>query len=137
MANPPKVFAFPLILACGVVNPKNIQIQVEDIIVNKDKIYEALQPERFKSYLKSAFSDAGIASIELLKDKDKVERAANIAYNKMPVLPYRAIIKVVLGKEGFVKLVLKICDKMLEAKSMDISWLNLDYLKSTLPNVKN
>lgn len=105
--------------------------------MNKDKIYEALQPEKFKSYLKSAFSDAGIASIELLKDKDKVERAANIAYNKMPVLPHRAIIKVVLGKEGFVKLVLKICDKMLEAKSMDISWLNLDYLKSALSNVKN
>jgi len=25
---------------------------------------------------------------------------------------------------------------MLEAKSMDISWLNLDYLKSALPNLK-
>jgi len=104
--------------------------------VNKDKIYEALQPERFKSYLKSAFSDAGIASLEVLNDKDKAERAANITYNKIPVLPYRAIIKVVLGKEGFVKLVLGICDKMLEAKSMDISWLNLDYLKSALPNLK-
>lgn len=105
--------------------------------MNKDKIYEALQPERFKSYLKSAFSDAGIDSLELLNDKGKIEKAANIAYANIPLLPYRVIIKAVLGKKGFVKLVLKISDKMLEAKSMDFSWLNLDCLKSILSNIKN
>lgn len=104
--------------------------------MRKDKIYEALQPERFKSWLESAFAEGEIASLELLKDDKKVEKAANLAYDKIPVFPYRIVIKAVLGKKGFVKLVLKIRDKMLETKSMDLSWLNLEYLKSILPSIR-
>lgn len=74
--------------------------------------------------------------MELLKNDEKVKRADNVAYDKMPVFPYRTIIKAVLGKKGFVKLVLKVRDKMLETKYMNLSWCNLEYLKSILPSIR-
>ncbi len=100
--------------------------------MDKANIYEALQPEKFRTWLKSAFTEVGITSEELLNDDKKVERAAQVAYEKIPLLPFRAVIKATLGKDGFTKLVFGIRDKMLESKSIDLSWLNLDNLKSIL-----
>jgi len=100
--------------------------------MDKASTYEALQPERMKTWLKTAFAEVGITSEELLKDDKKVEKAAHIAYEKIPLFPYRAVIKSTLGKDGFTRLVFGIRDKMLESKSIDLSWLNLEYLKSIL-----
>ena len=100
------------------------------------KIYEVLQPGKFKTWLKSAFSEAGVKSFDFLKDDNKIEKAAHIAYKKIPRFPYRAIIKATIGEKGFSKLVFKIRDKMIEANSMDFSWLNTDELKSILPKIK-
>lgn len=60
--------------------------------------------------------------------------AADLLKFRIPVVFYCIIITVVFGKEGFMKLVLKIYHKMHEAKSMDTFWLNLDYSKAALPN---
>ncbi len=105
--------------------------------MDKEKIYESLQPEKLKTWLKSAFSEVGIHSQELLLDDKKIEKAAHIAYKKIPMFPFRAAIKTIIGEKGFVNLVFKIRDKMLESKSMDLSWLTLDNLKSIISSIKN
>ncbi len=51
--------------------------------MKKDKIYEVLQPERLRSWLRSAFEEVGITSTEILKDEEKVKRAAKAAYKKI------------------------------------------------------
>jgi len=100
--------------------------------MDKANIYEALQPEKFRTWLKSAFTEVGITSEELLNDDKKVEKAAQVAYEKIPLLPFRAVIKATLGKDGFTKLVFGIRDKMLESKSVDLSSLNIEHFKSIL-----
>jgi len=100
--------------------------------MDRADIYEVLQPERIKTWLKTAFTEVGVISEELLKDDKKVEKAALLAYEKIPLFPFRAVIKATLGKDGFTKLVFGIRDKMLESKSLDLSWLNVEYLKSIL-----
>ena len=100
------------------------------------KIIEALQPERFKTWLKTSFGEAGIKSVEFLQDDNKIEKAAHIAYKKIPLFPLRTIIKTTIGEKGFVNLVFSIRDKMTEAKSMDLSWLNIDWMKAILQKWK-
>lgn len=104
--------------------------------MDKRNILEALQPERLKTWLKTAFAEVGITTEELLKDDRKVEKAALIAWEKIPLIPYRAVIKVTIGKDGFTKLLFNVRDKMLESKSIDFSWLSPDYLKSILPKLQ-
>lgn len=100
------------------------------------KIYELLKTEKFKEWIKSAFSEAGIKSKDFLTDDSKIQNAAHIAYKKIPLFPYRAIIKSTIGENGFSKLIFKIRDKMIEAKSMDFSWINTDQIKSIIPIIK-
>jgi hypothetical protein len=100
--------------------------------MDKVNIHEVIQPERIKMWLKTAFMEVGITTEELLKDNKRVEKAALIAYEKIPLLPFRAVIKATIGKDGFTKLIFGIRDKMLETKSIDLSWLNMEYLKSVL-----
>lgn len=102
----------------------------------QEQIFEALHPDKMKSWLKSAFSEAGIHSHELLLDDQKIEKAAHLTYKKIPMFPFRVAIKAVIGEKGFVKLVFKIRDNMVEKNSMDFSWLTMDYLKSILPDIK-
>lgn len=105
--------------------------------MDKNKIFEALQPEKFKLWLKSAFTEAGISSVEFLNDDKKIEKAAQNAYKRIPLFPYRTIIKSIIGQKGFTRLIFKVRDKMLEAKSMDFSFFNNDYLRSILSSVKD
>ena len=95
-----------------------------------EKLSEAINPDRLKTWLNSAFSEVGIHSKDLLMDDKKVQKAAHNAYKKIPLLPFRAAVKATIGKNGFVNLVFKIRDKMLEAETMDLTWLNADYIKS-------
>lgn len=104
--------------------------------MDKDKIFEALQPDKLKIWLSSAFTEVGISSEEILKNDQKIEKAAQIAYKKIPIFPYRAIIKATIGEKGFTKVVYNIRDKMIEAKSMDLTWLNFDNLKEMLSQFK-
>ncbi len=104
--------------------------------MDKGRIYEALQPDKFKTWISTAFTEVGISSEELLKNDQKIDKAVQIAYKKIPRFPYRAIIKATIGEKGFTKVVYNIRDKMIEAKSMDLTWLNLDYLKDILSQFK-
>ena len=103
--------------------------------MDKVNIYEVLQPDRFKTWIKTAFTEVGITSEELLKDDKKVEKAALIAYEKIPLFPFRVVIKTTIGKNGFIKLIFNVRDKMLETKSVDLSWLNLENLKAILSKI--
>jgi hypothetical protein len=104
--------------------------------MEKGNIYEALHPDRLKTYIEKTFSEAGINSKELLLDDNKIEKAAHKAYKKIPLIPFRATIKAIIGRKGFVNFVFRIRDKMVETESMDLSWLNMDYIKSTLLKIK-
>lgn len=103
--------------------------------MNKDKIYEVLQPDKLKLWIKSAFSEAGVTSSEFLKDDKKIEKAAQIALKKIPRFPYRTIIKTTLGEKGFLKFIFKIRDKMVEAKSLDFSLINTENIQSYLSSI--
>lgn len=100
--------------------------------MDSTKILEALEPTRLKSWLSSAFSEAGISALELLTDDSKVDKAAALAYKKIPLFPYRTIVKATIGEKGFTRLVFKIRDKMLAARSFDFSIIDSNYLKSVL-----
>lgn len=104
--------------------------------MDRAKIYETLQPDKLKTWLSTAFTEVGISSEESLKNDQKIGKAAQIAYKKIPKFPYRAIIKATIGEKGFTRVVYNIRDKMIEAKSMDITWLNFDYLKDILSQFK-
>ena len=95
-------------------------------------IYDVLQPERVKIWLKAAFKEAGVTSVAVLKDDKKVERVAQMTYEKIPLIPFRAAIKAAIGKDGFTRVMFAMRDKMLEADSVDLSWLNLEYVKAIL-----
>jgi len=81
--------------------------------MNKVNIYEILQQDKLKDWIKTAFSEAGVSSTEFLKDDKKIEKAAQIAFNKIPRFPYRTIIKSTIGEKGFSKFIFKIRDKMI------------------------
>lgn len=100
--------------------------------MDKVKTFEALQPEKLRTWLRTAFTEVGITTVELLKNDKMVEKAANIVYERIPLLPFRAIIKATIGKDGFTNLVFNVRNKMLEVKSIELSWLNSEYLKSIL-----
>lgn len=100
--------------------------------MDKDKIFEALQPEQLKQWIKAAFSEAGVVSSEFLADDSKIENAAQFAFQKIPRFPYRTIISATIGEKGFSKLVFKIRDKMLESNSLDFSWINTNSLKEII-----
>lgn len=104
--------------------------------MDKDKIYDVLQPDKLKLWIKTAFSEAGVTSLEFLKDDKKIERVAQIAFKKIPRFPYRTIIKATIGEKGFSRLIFKIRDNILEAKSMDFSWINANYLKSIISKIR-
>ena len=104
--------------------------------MGKEKIHEILHPAKFKEWIKFAFKEANISSISELNDDKKIEKAAKIAYKKIPRFPYRTIIKTTVGEKGFLKLVFGIRDKMLEAKSLNFSLVNTEYLKLFLSNLK-
>lgn len=70
--------------------------------MEKIKVYEVLHTERFKTWLKSAFSEAGISSLDFLKDDKKIEKAAHIAYKRIPRFPYiEQLLKPQSGKKVF------------------------------------
>jgi hypothetical protein len=100
-------------------------------------IYVSLHPEKLRTWLLSAFSDMGIKSPEILANDNLVDKAARTAYKRIPLFPFRAAIKAAVGEEGFVAIVFKIRDKMIESKSMNLSWLDMDYLRSILPLGQN
>lgn len=103
--------------------------------MDRSKLYESLHPEKLRLWLDTAFHEAGIKSIEFLSDDRLVEKAAHIAYGKIPLLPFRAAIKAVIGEKGFVNLVFKIREKMIQTNSLSLSWLNMDFIKSALQNL--
>lgn len=80
--------------------------------MNQASVYEVLQPDRFKAWLKEAFTEVGITSVELLKNDKKLEKAVLIVYKRIPLLPFRAAIKATIGQDGFTKLVFRVRDGM-------------------------
>jgi hypothetical protein len=96
---------------------------------------DVIQAERLKLWLSSTFSELGITSVEMLKSDEKMRQVAMSLYDRIPLVPYRAVIKATLGKDGFTAFVFRIRDKMLQAGSTDLSWLNLEQLKLLLPIV--
>ena len=80
----------------------------------------------------SAFSEAGISAFELLTDNRKIEKAAQRAYKKIPLFPYRTIVKATIGEKGFTRLVFRIRDKMISAGSFDLTIIDSNYLKSMI-----
>jgi len=56
--------------------------------VIQKEIFEALSPQKMKSWIKEALSKAGIKTVEMLKDDKKIESAANRIYKKIPLIPY-------------------------------------------------
>lgn len=97
-----------------------------------NKLLEVLEPARVRSWLSAAFSEAGISAFELLRDDNKVQTAAELAYMQIPRFPYRTIIKATIGEKGFTRLVFKIRDKMVETRSYDFSFIDSVFLKSSL-----
>jgi hypothetical protein len=104
--------------------------------LDKEKIYEILHPQKLKGWIKSAFKEADISSLEYLKNDEKIEKAAQIALKKIPRFPYRTIIKTTIGEKGFSKFIFKIRDKMIDAKSIDFSLINTENIKSYFSNLK-
>lgn len=95
-------------------------------------IQQIIQPEQIRSWLRNAFSDAGVNSVELLKNDHKVQQVALAVYDRIPLVPFRAIIKATIGKDGFTSFVFRVRDKMVQAGSTDLSWLSAAQLKSLL-----
>lgn len=95
-----------------------------------NKLSEALNPKKMGDWIQESLTEAGIYSVELLKDDKKVENHANRVYEKIPLIPYRAVIKAAIGKKGFIKLIFQIRDKMLEENSLSLSWLSTDMYKT-------
>lgn len=95
-------------------------------------VLDALDPDRLRQWLTAAFAEAGLTSVEFLKNDLLVEKAASAAYKKIPLLPFRAAIKATIGKDGFTALVFGIRDQMIRSHSVDLSWLSLEYIKTAL-----
>ena len=85
----------------------------KDYNLDKEKIYEIHYSDKFKEWIKFAFKKADISSIEYLKDDKNIEKAAQIAYKKIPRFPYRTIIKTTIGEKEFSNLFLMFWIKFL------------------------
>jgi len=101
--------------------------------MDKEKIFEVINPGKLKTWLLAAFNEAGIKTNKSLGDDKLVELAAVKAYKKIPLVPFRTIIKAAIGKDGFIKLVFNIRDKMVESASFDLSNMTLEDLKALFP----
>jgi hypothetical protein len=91
---------------------------------------------RLDMTISPAFTEVGISFEEILKNDQKIKKVAQIAYKKILRFPYRAIIKAIIGEKGFTKVVYTSRDKMIAAKSTDLTWRNLDNLKNVLSQFK-
>ena len=96
----------------------------------RKSIDELVRPEQIQSWLAAAFSKVGITTLEILKDDQKVERAALVAYQSIPLFPVRVAIRATVGQVGFTAFVFRVRDEMLRAESVDLSRLTLGHLKS-------
>jgi hypothetical protein len=96
----------------------------------------ALQPERLRSWLSTAFAEAGLSTVEFLRDDVRVKKAADTAYERIPLFPYRAAIRASIGQDGFTALVFAIRDRMVRSNSIDLSWLRLEHIKEALSRVR-
>ena len=95
-----------------------------------DKLLEALDPKKLRDWVQESLTEAGISSVEMLRDDNKVEKAAKYTYKKIPFIPARLAVKAIIGKKGFIKLIFQIRDKMLEEGSMDLSWMSTNTFKT-------
>ena len=97
-----------------------------------NKLLKIFEAGKLRESILKSLEESGISSVEILVDDHKVNELAKKTYKKMPLFPMRLAIKATIGKKGFIKLIFQIRDKMLEAGSMDLSWLTADTLKSWL-----
>ncbi len=96
------------------------------------KLDEALRPEFLKSWISSALSEAGVSIEEFLADDKMIERISIIAYGRIPLFPYRTLIKATLGQKGFTKLVFNIRNVMIQTDTRDLSRFSAEKLKSLI-----
>ncbi len=100
--------------------------------MSMEKLHQVLDIEKLQGWIQSGLAEAGISSMEMLADDHKVENAARGIYKKIPLFPIRTAIKTAIGEYGFVKLIFRVRDKMVEQKSMDLAWLNVETLKTMI-----
>jgi len=103
--------------------------------MHEAEFFNAIKPDKLKEWIRNALSEAGVNTISLLKDDRKIELIAVSIYKKMPLMPYRAFAKVILGESGFTRVVFKIRDQMIQANSLDLSCINIDYLKAVVSDI--
>ena len=77
----------------------------------------------------SSFKKVGINSSEMLLNDDLVQKAAELAWSRLPVFPVRAAVKVTLGKDGFISLVFKIRDKLVEAGEVEVDLIGNSFIE--------
>ena len=97
-----------------------------------DKLMNVLDIEKLKLWIYDALKKAEISTIETLKNDERILLVSEKIYKKIPLLPYRATIKATIGKNGFIKLIFYVRDKMLELNSVDLNWLNREFIESKL-----
>ena len=69
--------------------------------MKKQRILGTINPYLLKKWIKQAFQVDGINSVGFLKDDRRVAKADEKLYQKIPLFPFHAAIKVLVGKKGF------------------------------------
>jgi len=94
------------------------------------KLRDVIDVDRLRSALAEEMRKAGVDTIELLKRDDLIDNVAVKLYKTIPLIPFRAAIKVTIGKNGFVKLIFHVRDRMVTMNSHDLTWLNREFIES-------
>lgn len=96
------------------------------------KLYEFFESYDFQRALELALHDAGIITVAILKDDDKVRRAALLIHDSVLPDPVRVVVGFTIGKDGFVGFIFRIRDKLIEQDRLDFAWLDLEQIKLLL-----
>jgi hypothetical protein len=102
-----------------------------------DKLLELIKSDQLLAWMREAFTSAGIDSLESLKDDNKINAATQILYDKIPKFPYRFILDAFLGKDKMTKVMFKMRDKMIIDRTLDLSKINGEYIRSILSGLKS
>ena len=104
--------------------------------MDRNELTTILKSETLKDKLSDALANVGIKTVEGLRDDDKVRKAAQFIYGRLPLIPVRLAVKAVIGRNGFESLVFLIRDQMLAAGSMDLSFLSPEHLKDMIKSYR-
>lgn len=96
------------------------------------KLYDFFESYDFRRGLELALQEVGIVTVAILKDDDKVLRAAVLIHDSVLPDPVRALVGFTIGKDGFVNFIFRIRDKLIEQDRIDFAWLDLGQIKLLL-----